>query len=372
MKRIKKIFLALLLFSLVSISLSAVSASDINNGTGISENNNTNNAIQIDTIQNLNTDNNLSTNSENNSISNTTQENNTTVTKGVNITIENFTQTFKTPKNLTVTVVNATNGHPIIGQHIALNITRINSWSKVYWVTTDINGKGYLNIGASPGTYNVNATYADGKAIKNITVNKILTGLIQYNFEVNRRGEQYRTILFNQYGNLLSGQTVYFTLTHGKNSKTYSKVTDNYGYAVLPINLNAGKFTITCTYNGNSINYGCQATNNITIYPTSHKMPTTITASGVNNNTVNIAKGKSLTLNIRENNGLLIPQAKLTVQIYKLSKLYKKYYVTTGNNGFGNLPINLAVGSYTVKYSYAGNTYFQSSTTTNNLIVTKA
>lgn len=101
-------------------------------------------------------------------------------------------------------------------------------------------------------------------------------------------------------------------------------------------------------------------------------MPTTITASGVNNNTVNIAKGKSLTLNIRENNGLLIPQAKLTVQIYKLSKLYKKYYVTTGNNGFGNLPINLAVGSYTVKYSYAGNTYFQSSTTTNNLIVTKA
>ncbi|MBX7076410.1 MAG: hypothetical protein K1X33_03705 [Methanobacteriaceae archaeon] len=53
------------------------------------------------------------------------------------------------------------NGTPIIGQHISLNLTRLSDGkSKVYWVTTDINGEFQLAINLSPGLYTGYCAYA--------------------------------------------------------------------------------------------------------------------------------------------------------------------------------------------------------------------
>lgn len=382
MKKNNKILITLLLFSVILISLSAVSAAGINNGTLTSNNTNVNNnqivgtvhqdssnqAAYAENIQKTSTDGDSNSNTTN--TTNITSENSTS--NKVNITIANFTQTYGTAKNLTINVTNASNGNHIIGQHIGLNLTRLSDGkSKIYWATTDINGQAFLNIELSPGSYSVLAFHDNDTNFKNFTVLKIATGFIQDNFEVNRKGEYYRTILFNQYGYLLNGQTVYFTISNGKTSKTYSSTTNGYGYGLYPINLGVGKYTVTCTYNGNSTTYGCSRTSNITIYSTTHKMPTTITASGVNNNTITVTKGKNLTLNVRENNGLLIPQAKLTVKL-TIGKTTKTYTVTTGSNGYANLPIKLTAGTYQAKFSYAGNTFFASTSTTNTLIIKNA
>ena len=46
-------------------------------------------------------------------------------TKKFNVTVEDFGQIYKNPKNLTINLTNFTNGKVIVGQHIALNLTRL-------------------------------------------------------------------------------------------------------------------------------------------------------------------------------------------------------------------------------------------------------
>ena len=157
MKKNNKILITLLLFSVILISLSAVSAAGINNGTLTSNNTNVNNnqivgtvhqdssnqAAYAENIQKTSTDGDSNSNTTN--TTNITSENSTS--NKVNITIANFTQTYGTAKNLTINVTNASNGNHIIGQHIGLNLTRLSDGkSKIYWATTDINGQAFLNI----------------------------------------------------------------------------------------------------------------------------------------------------------------------------------------------------------------------------------
>ncbi|WP_413828637.1 MULTISPECIES: hypothetical protein [unclassified Methanobrevibacter] len=52
-------------------------------------------------------------------------------------------------------------GNPVIGQHIALNLTNpINGLSKIYWVTTDTNGEYQLEINLYKGNYTAKASYS--------------------------------------------------------------------------------------------------------------------------------------------------------------------------------------------------------------------
>ena len=70
-----------------------------------------------------------------------------------NLTADKFNHTFGAGLNFTGKLVNNL-GNPIMGQHVALNLTRLSSGqSKVYWVTTDTNGDYYLEINLSPGNY---------------------------------------------------------------------------------------------------------------------------------------------------------------------------------------------------------------------------
>ncbi|MDD4594865.1 MAG: carboxypeptidase-like regulatory domain-containing protein [Methanobacteriaceae archaeon] len=378
MKKFNKIILILLLITVVTTSLSVVSAADIDNGTGISNDNNINyaqasvepqnNTNNVNNAENIN----LLSDEGNNTGNNTNITPETNNTKEFNVTVEDFGQIYKNPKNLTINLTNFTNGKVIVGQHIALNLTRLSDGaSKIYWATTDTNGQAFLDINLFPGYYSVNASCGDGSNFKNFTVYKIPSGVIQNNFEVNHKGESFRSILYNLYFQVLGNQKVYYTLSNGNSNKTYTTTTDSNGYARLPINLGAGKYTITFSYNGDGITSGCSETNNITIYPSSHKMPTTVGISGVQNNTFNITKGKNLTITVQENNGLLFPNTKVTVKIIKGS-LSKTYTITTNSNGVGTLPINLGAGDYTVKCSYAGSYYYAASSSSTVLTVNNA
>ena len=59
------------------------------------------------------------------------------------------------------------NGTPIVGQHIALNLTRLSSGaSKVYWVTTDSNGEFQQMIELGVGNYTASATFSGTGSLK--------------------------------------------------------------------------------------------------------------------------------------------------------------------------------------------------------------
>ena len=74
-----------------------------------------------------------------------------------------FTETYGQGLNFTVRLIDI-DGNPIIGQHIALNLTKIsNSASKIYWTTTDTEGYAYLQINLAPGNYSTKSSYSGSK-----------------------------------------------------------------------------------------------------------------------------------------------------------------------------------------------------------------
>ncbi len=53
------------------------------------------------------------------------------------------------------------NGKPLIGQHISLNLTCLSDGtSKIYWVTTDVNGEYQLPINLYNGEYTAQCSYS--------------------------------------------------------------------------------------------------------------------------------------------------------------------------------------------------------------------
>ncbi len=82
------------------------------------------------------------------------------------LTVNNYNGVYGHPNNLTG-MLTYSNGTPIVGQHIALNLTRLSSGaSKVYWVTTDSNGEFQQMIELGVGDYTTSATFSGTGSLK--------------------------------------------------------------------------------------------------------------------------------------------------------------------------------------------------------------
>ena len=118
---------------------------------------------------------------------------------------------------------------------------------KTYNLNTDSNGRIIINNTLKPGTYKVtiknpvtleekNQTI---KVLKRITENK---NLVMY----YGAGSSYKVRVYDDYGRIAKNVTVKFKI----NGKTYSRKTDNKGYAYLKISLKPKKYTISASYKG--------------------------------------------------------------------------------------------------------------------------
>ena len=188
------------------------------------------------------------------------------------LTLNNFTEVVGAGQNLTGTLTDV-NGTPIVGQHIALNLTNPRTGaSKIYWVTTDTEGAFQLAINLAVGTYTASASYAGnsydnvnftaaGPVAGTITVtsnvtpsNKTATVLTAENYVANATGGNFTGILTAN-GTPLVGQHITLNLTRLSNgmSKLYYATTDTDGAYQLEINLGAGNYTVAVTYDGTSV-----------------------------------------------------------------------------------------------------------------------
>ena len=240
---------------------------------------NTNNKTLTETINNseYNTINNTSTLNSDNTVSNITKEdinnvsriNDTlnTINSGNNtntiIISGNFTQDFGNGGNFTIQLVDE-NGNPIVGQHIALNLTNPqNGLSKIYWVTTDVNGYAFLEINLAVGNYTASAYYYGNEyynpskgAVNTIKVTpkkedlkdpNLISGDITIIFG---KGGNFTVQLVDENGNPIVGQHIALNLTNTLNglSKIYWVTTDVNGYANLEINLVPGNYSVKSSY----------------------------------------------------------------------------------------------------------------------------
>ena len=166
--------------------------------------------------------------------------------------IENYdvTKYFRNGTQYTVKIL-GDDGKPVgAGETITFNINGV-----MYTRTTNASGIAKLNINLNPGTYIITGEYAGCKVSNTIKVLPILTAkdLVKKYGTSN----QFVAKLVDGQGNPYAGQTITFNI----NGVFYNRITDNAGQAKLNINLQAGQYIITSSYNGASIS------NKVTITP---------------------------------------------------------------------------------------------------------
>ena len=116
-----------------------------------------------------------------------------------------------------------------------------------YTRTTNESGIVKLNLNLQPGDYVITAEYMNCKVSNNVKVLPVLSASdlsMKY-----RDGSKFTAKLVDGEGRPYSGQTVQFNI----NGVMYNRVTDSSGQAKLNINLMAGEYIITSSYNGSNI-----------------------------------------------------------------------------------------------------------------------
>ncbi len=131
-------------------------------------------------------------------------------------------------------------GNPVgAGVDIRLNINGV-----FYTRTSNATGYVRMNINLEPGEYTITAEYNGLMASNTI---KVLSVIETKNLVMKYKdGSKFEAKILDGQGNPYSGQKVTFNI----NGVFYEKVTDENGIARLTINLMAGEYIITSTYNG--------------------------------------------------------------------------------------------------------------------------
>ncbi len=302
------------------------------------------------------------------------------------LTLNNYTMTVGLLGNLTGKLTTF-NGTPLNGMVIFLNLTNLgNNLSKVYNVTSDINGDYALPINLAVGEYSASASYL-GKTIGNntyfnigpvyssisIKANMTFVGTV---LSVNNLTETYGDGL-NLTGKLLDingkpviGQHILLNLTRLSDgvSKIYPCTTDNTGEYQLEINLYPGEYSVSGSFNG------------LTVKNVTYSLSTIINGSILINKVVTVLSADEFLAKV--NYGLIFTGKLINSESEPLSNqmisinlnnsrngLSKTYYVYTDTNGVYSLVINLAKGSYTTQCSFTGTNEYESSIANTSLSI---
>ena len=201
---------------------------------------------------------------------------------GTNIVVYNLTQVETLSNGGNVTgILRDSNGNPLSGQHVTLNLTRVSSGaSKLYDATTDYNGEFRLQINLAAGDYTVKASYAgmnngpmssysssvSNTAIVTVTKSNAILNVNDYTSPYAGDGvlnKNFTGTLTYINGTPIIGRHLSLTLTRLSSgaSKTYDTVTDFRGLFILQISLAPGDYTVTSTFSEDGIGTVTKTTN---------------------------------------------------------------------------------------------------------------
>ena len=154
----------------------------------------------------------------------------------------NITKYFKNETQYTVKII-GDDGKPVgAGVNVKFNINGV-----FYTRQTNASGIAKLTINLVPGDYEITAEYDGCKVANTVKVLPILSAddvVMKY-----KDGTRFVATLVDGQGKPYSGQTIEFNI----NGVLYKRSTDNSGQARLNINLIAGEYIITSSFNGANI-----------------------------------------------------------------------------------------------------------------------
>ena len=155
---------------------------------------------------------------------------------------KDITKYYRNATQYTVKVL-GDDGNPVgAGETVTFNINGV-----MYNRQTNESGIAKLNLNLQPDDYIITAEYKNCKVSNKI---KILPVLSAKDISMKYRdGTKFVATLVDGQGKPFAGQTIQFNI----NGVFYNRVTDSAGQAKLNINLQAGKYIITSSYNGANI-----------------------------------------------------------------------------------------------------------------------
>jgi nitrous oxidase accessory protein NosD len=179
--------------------------------------------------------------------------------------------------------------------------------------------------------------------------------------------------LTDKNGNPIKGQHIALNLTRTKTgaNKIYWATTDINGEYQLPINLAIGKYTIYSSFTDKKGQYQNNS-NEANIIVTKNTQNYTNTSLTADNLTKTFGVPQNFTGKLTDKNGNPIKGQHIALNLTRTKTGANKiYWATTDINGEYQLPINLAIGKYTIYSSFKGNDIYQNSSENNSLIVIK-
>ena len=217
-------------------------------------------------------------------------------------------------------------------------------------VKTNANGVASVAINLKPGTYKVVATNPVTKYSVTNTFKVLTTIKASSITKVYTDKKKFKATFLNSKGKALANTNIKFKI----NGKTYTKKTNSNGVAKLSlVNLNVGTYKII-SYNTD----GLTKTKTVKVIRS--------TTSKLTATDYTFLKGSSNTIKVTLLNGLgYAPGAGKTITFNVNGKTYTDL---TDASGVASIKLpNLNAGTYKVKYSFAGNSYYTASSTTSNV-----
>lgn len=221
------------------------------------------------------------------------------------------------------------NGNPLSKQQVTFIVN-----GKEYYSITDENGTVMLSEKFDIGSYAITiinsvtgektANYAN--IVKRLSGNKNITMYFG-------AGKTFKVRAFDDDGNPVgAGEVVKIVI----NKKTYSRTTNENGYASFKITLKSGTYTITATYKGFKVS------NKVVVKPV-------LTAKSISKKK---AKTIKFSAKLVSTKGKALKNKKITFKFKG-----KNYKVKTNKKGVATLSLkNLKVGKYTIKVTYGKST----------------
>ena len=270
------------------------------------------------------------------------------------ITANDVTKVYTDGRKFYATFLNS-NGKALANKNIKFKIN-----GKTYTKTTNAKGVASLTMyNLKKGTYKMISYNVDGltktNTVKVVTYTTSELTTSAYTF-LKSDSKTIKVTLHNGLGYAPgAGKIIKFTV----NGKTYSAKTNSKGVASLKLpSLNAGTYTVKYSFAGNNFYKASSASNKLYILPSK-------TAKFTVKSTTTFGKGANTPFKVALTSGT-VPLVKKTVTLTIKGKSYTK---TTDSNGIVSLPIDLAVGKYTISYSFKGDSKVNSKTESSSITV---
>ena len=252
------------------------------------------------------------------------------------ISASDISKVYKDSKKFKATFLKS-NGKPLAKKTIRFKINKI-----TYKVKTDKKGVATLSLKTlKKGTYKIVSYNKDGltKTNKVKVVKTVKTSLTasSYTF-LKSETKKIKVKLLTKFGYAPpKGKVIKFKV----NGKTYSKKTNSNGIATLKLpSLKEGIYTVKYSFAKDGSYKASHASSKVTIIPS--KTPTYTVKS-----TKRFGHGAGTLFKVALTSGKVpLANKKVTLSVNGVN-----YVKTTDGNGIVSLPINLAVGDYTIKYS---------------------